>query len=128
MSRGDSTRRCQLHGGSSFTSFAEISGGQLSDHVHILWGVSKDFGMAGVRLGVVWSQNGLLLEALRNASKFTSVSGPMQAMVSDLLVDDDFVDAYLVENKRRLAASCTFLLQRLDALGLSFVTPAAGVF
>jgi len=115
-------------GASSFVSIAEICNGVLSDHVHVIWGVSKDFGMSGVRVGVVWSQNGLLLEALRNASKFTSVSGPIQAMVTGLLSDDDFVDMYVVENRRRLGASCDFLLRQLEALGLPVVVPAAGLF
>eukprot|EP00931_Biecheleriopsis_adriatica_P043881 TRINITY_DN25074_c0_g1_i1.p1 TRINITY_DN25074_c0_g1~~TRINITY_DN25074_c0_g1_i1.p1 ORF type:complete len:495 (-),score=107.34 TRINITY_DN25074_c0_g1_i1:46-1530(-) len=117
-----------VSGGSSFVSLAEVCGGRLSENVHIIWGVSKDFGMAGVRLGVVWTQNGLLLEALRNASKFTSVSGPTQAMVTDLMSDEEFVEAFVRENTQRLAASCEFLMQQLELLDISFVVPAAGMF
>jgi len=128
MQGSDPSSKRKVDGGSSFVSFAEISEGQLSDHVHILWGVSKDFGMAGVRVGVVWSQNGLLLEALRNASKFTSVSGPIQAMVADLISDDEFVDAYIIENTRRICNNCEILLTGLDKLDISYVVPAAGMF
>lgn len=115
-------------GGTSFVSIAEVCGGNLSDHIHIIWGVSKDFGMAGVRVGMVWSQNGPLLEALRNAAKFCSISGPIQAMVAELLGDDEFVDSYILENRRRLFASCDFLLHQLDNLDIAFVMPAAGMF
>eukprot|EP00930_Biecheleria_cincta_P058847 TRINITY_DN44644_c0_g1_i1.p1 TRINITY_DN44644_c0_g1~~TRINITY_DN44644_c0_g1_i1.p1 ORF type:complete len:495 (-),score=59.91 TRINITY_DN44644_c0_g1_i1:442-1761(-) len=115
-------------GSHSFVSIAEICKGKLGDNVHIIWGVSKDFGMAGVRVGMLWTQNGLLLEALRNASKFTSVSGPTQAMVTDILRDSQFTDSYICENARRLGENCDFLLGALERLGVSFVVPSAGMF
>lgn len=115
-------------GATEFVSVAEVCGGQLSDHVHVIWGVSKDLGMAGVRVGAVWSQNGPLLEALRNAAKFAGISGPIQAMVADLLADTAFVDAYLLENARRLGASCEAVLEQLERAGINFVMPAAGMF
>jgi len=115
-------------GGRSFVSVGEVCAGKLNEHVHIMWSVSKDFGMAGVRMGVLWSKNSVLLEALRGASKFTSVSGVTQHLVTDLLADRKFVESYIAENRKRLRESCDFLLHQLDQLGIEYVQPAAGIF
>lgn len=45
---------------------------------HVLWGLSKDFGMSGLRVGVAWTENADLLAALSSAAIFTSVPGPVQ--------------------------------------------------
>eukprot|EP00929_Paragymnodinium_shiwhaense_P086686 TRINITY_DN47152_c0_g1_i1.p1 TRINITY_DN47152_c0_g1~~TRINITY_DN47152_c0_g1_i1.p1 ORF type:complete len:515 (-),score=115.81 TRINITY_DN47152_c0_g1_i1:177-1721(-) len=123
-----SRSRPPVGGSSTFVSMGEVCKGDLSDDVHIIWGISKDFGMSGVRVGLLWSQNRQLLEALGSAAKFTTISGPIQAMVKDLLEDKPFVDSYILENRRRLNTSCECLLQTLEDLGLDFVMPAAGMF
>ena len=66
--------------------------------------------------------------ALCDASVFTCVSGPVQAMVASLLDDARFVDGYLETNALRLAASCAHLCHALDALALPYVAPDAGMF
>lgn len=40
-----------------FVSVAQLLGGRLGSHVHVLWGFSKDFGVSGFRVGVLLSQN-----------------------------------------------------------------------
>ncbi len=52
--------------------------GPLGPKRHVLWGLSKDFGMSGLRFGVAWTENKELSSAMTSASIFTGVSGPVQ--------------------------------------------------
>ncbi|KAI8240082.1 1-aminocyclopropane-1-carboxylate synthase 9 [Colletotrichum sp. SAR 10_99] len=59
------------HFGGELEPFTSILGAtdQRSDkHVHSLWGLSKDFGMGGLRLGFIVSRNETLREALARIS------------------------------------------------------------
>jgi len=50
----------------------------LGPYRHVLWGLSKDWGVSGFRVGVCWTQNKPLYDAMCNAAVFTSVPGPVQ--------------------------------------------------
>ena len=111
-----------------FLSLGELTGGDLGPRRHVLWGLSKDFGMSGLRFGVTWTKNEKLLSALATAAVFTCVPGPCQAMVAALLSDGAFVDAYLAENSRALAASRDACAAVLDRLRLPYLRPRYGMF
>ncbi|KAH8051547.1 1-aminocyclopropane-1-carboxylate synthase [Aureococcus anophagefferens] len=111
-----------------FLSLGELTGGDLGPRRHVLWGLSKDFGMSGLRFGVTWTKNEKLLSALATAAVFTCVPGPCQAMVAALLSDEAFVDAYLAENARALAASRDACAAVLDRLRLPYLRPRYGMF
>lgn len=55
-----------------------------ADLVHLVGGMSKDFGASGLRVGWVWSRNAELNRALGNISYFCGVGGHMQWMVTDV--------------------------------------------
>ncbi|EPS26977.1 hypothetical protein PDE_01917 [Penicillium oxalicum 114-2] len=77
--------------------------------VHVLWGMSKDFGANGIRLGVVISQSSPeVLGALKATSLYSYPSGIADYLVGKLLADDDFTDQYIQENQKRLAESYAF--------------------
>lgn len=40
------------------------------EYVHIVWGVSKDFCASGLRLGVIYSDNPLVINAIRHQFYF----------------------------------------------------------
>ena len=60
-----------------------VGGGKawLGPRRHVVWGMSKDLGMSGLRFGTLWSQNPALLAAMGSAAVFSSVPGPVQASV-----------------------------------------------
>jgi hypothetical protein len=57
----------------------------LGPYRHVLWGLSKDWGVSGFRVGVAWTQNQPLYDALCNAAVFTSVPGPVQVRLQTRL-------------------------------------------
>jgi aspartate/methionine/tyrosine aminotransferase len=63
---------------SSFVSVGSLCQGKLGNYKHVLWGMSKDFGMSGLRFGLVYTQNKVLYDAMSNVAAFNSIPGPVQ--------------------------------------------------
>ncbi|KAM0343664.1 hypothetical protein ACHAPU_008255 [Fusarium lateritium] len=75
------------------------------DRVHVLWGMSKDFGANGIRVGTIVSQaNASLHNAIVAVGLYSSVSSISDHVTVNVLEDDAFVESYLVENQNRLSA------------------------
>ncbi|KAL2677171.1 hypothetical protein Neosp_010939 [[Neocosmospora] mangrovei] len=73
--------------------------------VHVLWGMSKDFGANGIRVGALISQsNPSLHTALVAVGLYSSVSSISDHITVNLLEDDAFVESYMAENRKKLAA------------------------
>jgi len=100
----------------------------MNEHHHVIWGLSKDFGMSGLRFGCLYSRNSTVLEATRSLANFCCVPGVCQQLVADLLNDTEFCDTFLKINAARLRASCELVEARLHALHIPFVMPTAGMF
>ncbi|XP_023336360.1 probable inactive 1-aminocyclopropane-1-carboxylate synthase-like protein 2, partial [Eurytemora carolleeae] len=60
------------------------------DLVHHLWGFSKDFGIAGFRVGAIHSLNQDLIRTIDAMGIFTSVSAHIQQVCVKLLRDEDW--------------------------------------
>ncbi|KAF4972381.1 hypothetical protein FSARC_1040 [Fusarium sarcochroum] len=74
------------------------------ERVHVLWGMSKDFGANGIRVGAIVSQaNASLHAAIVAVGLYSSVSSISDHVTVNVLEDDDFVAFYTAENKRRLS-------------------------
>lgn len=116
-------------GAESFVSIGSILKGDLAAHrAHIIWGISKDFGLSGFRVGVTWSGDPTVRAALVSACAFSSVSGLTAAVVTTMLSDVGWCNAYIAENARRLAKSCRLVEETLDILALQYVAPYSGMF
>ncbi|KAF4990711.1 hypothetical protein FGRMN_8315 [Fusarium graminum] len=75
------------------------------DRVHVLWGMSKDFGANGIRVGTIVSQsNASLHNAIVAVGLYSSVSSISDHVTVNVLEDDAFVESYVVENQKRLSA------------------------
>lgn len=94
----------------------------------MIWAVSKDFGGSGLRVGIVYTQNEMLMEGLANANIFTAVSGPIQYLVSELMTDDQFVDSFLDESRKRTLYSYQICVSKLEEMVLPYVHAEAGLF
>lgn len=89
-----------------FRSCASIDPTGLIDpaRLHLIWGLSKDFGANGLRLGAIISQhNASLHAALIPASIYSSTSSLSDHVAANILEDDTWVEQYIAENWRLLA-------------------------
>jgi len=89
-----------------FTSVASIDTTGVIDPalIHILWGMSKDFGANGIRMGTIISQNNPLLHAaIVPVSLMSSTSALTDHAVDNVLSDEEWVEDYIAENRALLA-------------------------
>ncbi|KAF4974992.1 hypothetical protein FZEAL_8176 [Fusarium zealandicum] len=72
--------------------------------LHVLWGMSKDFGANGIRVGAIISQaNPILHAAIVPVGLYSSVSSISDHVTINILEDDVFVDSYMAENQKKLS-------------------------
>lgn len=114
-----------------FTSLLSINPDGLIDPnlVHALWGVSKDFGANGVRLGMIISQeNRDLLESIRGAAQYSSISGLADYWTTKTLEDDVFTDKYIEKNREILAESYKYVVAFLQEHGIPYASGSNSAF
>lgn len=114
--------------GGEKTEAASGALGPLGLDVHVLWGFSKDFALSGYRVGALLTHNPALLQALDNVSYFAAVSNDTQHRLAACLEDPAFTDGYLDGCRRDVRGNCDALSTELQAAGIPFVAPRAGLF
>mmetsp|Transcript_126188 Transcript_126188/g.403326 ORF Transcript_126188/g.403326 Transcript_126188/m.403326 type:complete len:338 (+) Transcript_126188:122-1135(+) len=78
---------------------------KLPEHVHFVWGLSKDFAVNGLRCGCIYSGSSALTEAATKFACFFQVGGTVQVQLADVLEDDAWVDSFLQESLRRVTGA-----------------------
>ncbi|CAL1375236.1 unnamed protein product [Linum trigynum] len=73
------------------------------DLIHIVYSLSKDMGFPGLRVGIVYSYNDVVMNCARKMSSFGLVSAQTQHMIGSMLSDQEFVEEFLGANRARLA-------------------------
>ncbi|KAF5604134.1 1-aminocyclopropane-1-carboxylate synthase 1 [Fusarium subglutinans] len=88
-----------------FTSALNINPDGLIDRdlLHVLWGMGKDFGSCGIRIGSLISRNEALLRACEANSYFSGPSSLADLATARVLDDDAFIESYIKTNRLRLA-------------------------
>ena len=115
-----------------FTSALSVVSPDIIDPalVHVLWGLSKDVGANGLRIGCVVSQaNQSLVEALDNHAAYSFPSAMLEYMACCILEDHQFLDAYVQENRRRLQRNYILTVDFLKTYNIPFhASTNAGMF
>ncbi|KAI8281981.1 hypothetical protein K4K60_003872 [Colletotrichum sp. SAR11_57] len=108
------------HFGSEREAFTSVLGATdegSDNHVHSLWGLSKDLGMGGLRLGFIVSRNGTLREALARIS-----------FAARLLRDEAAFEKYVRTYQSRLAQAYEKVSEALLQHQIPFQPATAGLF
>lgn len=116
-----------VFGDVEFTSGAQLRP-DMGEWLHIVWAFSKDFGLSGLRSGVLFSENERVLQAVDALAMWASTSGDTQSLLRQLLKDEAWVDHYLAENKKRLGSAYRQVTEVLDSYGISYIPADAGFF
>ncbi|RZC71069.1 hypothetical protein C5167_034230 [Papaver somniferum] len=98
------------------------------DLIHVLSSLSKDMGLPGFRVGIIYSYNKSVVNCARKMSSFGLVSTQTQHFVASLLSDDEFVDRFLSESSKRLAKRHNMLTRGLKEVGIGSLKSNAGLF
>jgi len=112
----------------TFYSFANLMAEMKSDFLHLWYAVSKDLGISGFRVGIVYSQNAALLEAYTNLNLTHTASNHTQWILQHLLSDSAFMTEYVARNKERLTDSYVIVVDFLRRLGIPYVPSRGSLF
>ncbi|KAI1412752.1 acc synthase [Hypoxylon sp. FL1857] len=105
-----------------FTSVRAIDPTGIIDpsQLHVLYGMSKDFGAAGMRLGCVISQNEEFTKATRAICRFCSPSQYSMDLAAQLLEDQEYVKKFLERSQALLLHSRVVAEDLLTHGGIPF--------
>ncbi|GMN35921.1 hypothetical protein TIFTF001_005618 [Ficus carica] len=118
----------------SFVSIAEVlndrnlEGSEVFDRVHIVYSLSKDLGVPGFRIGMVYSNDEQVVSAATKMSSFGLVSSQTQYTFSRMLSDKKFTAKYLKENRKRLKRRKEILVSGLKSAGIKCLKSNACLF
>eukprot|EP00455_Lapot_gusevi_P054088 TRINITY_DN8583_c0_g1_i3.p1 TRINITY_DN8583_c0_g1~~TRINITY_DN8583_c0_g1_i3.p1 ORF type:complete len:342 (-),score=79.12 TRINITY_DN8583_c0_g1_i3:146-1171(-) len=101
---------------------------RLGDYLHFVWGMSKDFGVSGFRVGLLYTENQALLRAHENVGYFCALSNWHQHELAYLLRDHAWLDSYLPASCARLRGAYQHVLDLLTTLEIPFLPAHAGMF
>ncbi|CAG8001650.1 unnamed protein product [Penicillium nalgiovense] len=97
--------------------------------VHVLWGMSKDFGANGIRLGVIISQaNRDVHMALMGPSLYSYASGITDHLTALILEDFDFTTRYIQQNQKLLSESYAYTATYLKEHAIEYATGCNAAF
>ncbi|KAH7006589.1 aspartate aminotransferase [Fusarium venenatum] len=114
-----------------FTSILSLSAEGLMEpgKIHVQWGLSKDFGATGLRIGCLISQsNPLFHKSLESFSLFNLPSSLADIAAASLLMDKDFTDNYLSLHRSRLAKCYKNVTGFLQRHGIPYRKSNASLF
>lgn len=100
----------------------------VQKHLHTAYGMSKDFGMNGFRVGSLHTKSKELLLFWQNMGMFAAVSNDTQHALAMMLEDEAFIDSYVTENKRRLKNSYEVFTSSLEAAQINYMPACAAMF
>ncbi|KAF7946168.1 hypothetical protein EAE96_009171 [Botrytis aclada] len=108
--------------GTQFTSVLSVDPTGLlnSDRIHVLYGLSKDFGAAGLRLGCLVTYNKQLSNATRNIGRFHWPSELSCAIAIKILEDRSFTTEYIGKSHMLLNEQYILATQILKRAGISY--------
>ncbi|KAJ4312928.1 hypothetical protein N0V94_007188 [Neodidymelliopsis sp. IMI 364377] len=97
--------------------------------VHVIWGMSKDFGANGIRVGAVISpSNPAFIQSCRACSIYSSPSSLAERAVTEILSDSVFTEHYIKTNKERLSNAYAHAVGELKKHGIEHMPGANAAF
>lgn len=100
----------------------------IRTRVHVVSSLSKDLGLPGFRIGMIYSENETLIAAATKMSSFGLISSQSQFLLSRILADKRFIHKYIKENRRRLRNRQRVLVSGLKKAGIHCLKSNAGLF
>lgn len=123
----DEVYALSIFGDRPFVSAASLRP-TLGECAHVVWAFSKDFGASGLRCGVLVSENAEVCRAVDGLAYWAACSRHTQHALGEIVDDAPWVDAYIVEMRRRLGATYRAVTRALEQEKVPFFPADAGIF
>ncbi|KAK4488200.1 hypothetical protein RD792_003943 [Penstemon davidsonii] len=116
------------NGSDKFVSMAEIIETEDFDRirVHIVYGLSNDLSLPGLRIALIYTFNEHVLSASKKLARFSSVSVPTQHLLISMLSDTKFVRQTIEVSRERLQRMRNEFVNGLKELGIECVNSCGG--
>ncbi|KAL4869202.1 hypothetical protein BDV12DRAFT_168462 [Aspergillus spectabilis] len=88
--------------------------------IHVLYGMSKDFAAAGLRLGCLISQNQRFLQAALSTCRFHWPSNISCSIATAILENREFMETFLQQSRRLLRSHRDLAVQALEEAGIPY--------
>ncbi|XP_038886265.1 1-aminocyclopropane-1-carboxylate synthase CMA101-like [Benincasa hispida] len=98
------------------------------DRIHVVYSLSKDLGLPGFRVGMIYSNDPQVVAAATKMSSFGLISSQTQYLVSQILGDAKFRGNYMEEMKTRILKRKAMLESGLRKAGIGCLKGNAGLF
>jgi 1-aminocyclopropane-1-carboxylate synthase len=92
-----------------------------SDLVHVIYGLSKDFGVAGLKVGCLISRNEELKKATTAVQRFCALSGPSVVIATQMLENREWTRSIINLSRKRLAEAYAFITGSLREMGVRYL-------
>ncbi|GII65278.1 aminotransferase [Sphaerisporangium krabiense] len=116
-----------VFGSAAFTSMLDPAvAGRHASRVHGVWGFAKDFGLPGLKAGVLYTRDPDVRATARALAYFAPVSTQTQATLTRLIGDTAWVRDFLAESRRRLGRSYAATASLLARHGIPHVEASGG--
>lgn len=113
---------------SPFTSFLPLLEELDSPYLHWWYSFSKDFGISGLRIGLLYSRNEELRSAYTNFNAPHQISNVTQWLLSELLRDDAWITDFQHRNRELLTEAYLTVTRALDELGVPYAAARGSLF
>ena len=98
------------------------------DIVHVLYGFSKDFALAGFRCGFVISFNKKVQKCLLQTSLMTAVPSFAQYIAEQILQDEKWIDEFVEVNYKEMRLARENMLNEFTGYDIKYVSGSCGIF
>lgn len=112
---------------SDYTSALDLAG-DYTDHVHVVYGFAKDFGLSGFKAGVLISRNKELLKAMPQLTYISCLSTATQHILHEMISDSEWITGFQAQNLKRIARAYGTFTKLLDERGIPYHPAKAGFF
>jgi aspartate/methionine/tyrosine aminotransferase len=103
-----------------FTSVLPLLVRRDSPYLHWWYSFSKDFGISGMRVGLLYTHNETFRTAYANYNAPHQVSNMLQWLLSELLVNSEWITAYQSRNQELLTEAYLTVTTALDRIGVPY--------
>lgn len=106
-----------------FTSVLSIDSESLiaPELLHVTYGLSKDFGVAGLRVGAIITRSKPILRAIEAVMRFHNPSGASLAIGSAILEDREWCRAFIDGSRTKLAQAYKHVTRGLRNIGIRYL-------
>nr|WGT76408.1 aminocyclopropane-1-carboxylic acid synthase 10 [Litchi chinensis] len=96
--------------------------------IHVVYSVSKDLGLPGFRVGMIYSNDETVVSTTTKMSSFGLISSQTQFLLANMLAEKKFTCKYMKKNRRRLKKRKEKLVSGLKLAGIECLNSNAGLF